>query len=52
MRAGEITKVQLRGIFNKLDKDNKDKMMLKIAKISHNQPLVVFNELRRNRLEI
>jgi hypothetical protein len=43
MRAGEITKMQLRGIINKIDKDNKDKIMIKLAKLTHNYPLIVMN---------
>jgi len=50
VRTGDLAKSQLRAVFNKLDKDNKDKMMLRLAKISHNQPILVMNELRRDRV--
>ncbi|CAD8184298.1 unnamed protein product [Paramecium octaurelia] len=52
IRAAQLTKEHIRSFFNKIDKDNKDKMMVKFAKLSHNQPMIVMNVLRRNRLEI
>jgi hypothetical protein len=52
IRAAYLTKDSVRSFFNKIDKDNKDKMMIKFAKLSHNQPMIVMNLLRRNRLEI
>lgn len=42
----------MRAFFNKIDKENKDRMTLKFAKITHNQPLSAMNQLRRNRLEL
>ena len=47
-----MVKEHIRSFFNKIDKDNKDKMMIKFAKLSHNQPMIVMNHLRRNRLDI
>ena len=34
-----------------MDKDSKDKMMMKMAKLTHSQPMLVMNELRRDRVQ-
>jgi hypothetical protein len=51
LRGAELAKCFLRQVFNKLDKDNKEKMMMRLAKISHSQPILAMNELRRDRVQ-
>jgi activator of 2-hydroxyglutaryl-CoA dehydratase len=50
-RGADLTKVHMRQVFNKLDKESKEKMTMKLAKVTHSQPLLAMNELRRDRAQ-